>query len=284
MIAADLARAVLVLVLVAKHDTTMTAFAVAFGLSTATIVFNPAAASLVPDVVDDDELVTANTALWTSAVASWIVLASLAGAVIAAFDVGAAFAVNAVSYVLSALFLSRLRAGRSPGDITVAGWRSVREGIAAVRSHPLLARLAVVQVLASLSAGATSGLLVVLAAENLGVGASGFGALLAAIGVGAGRRPHAAAALDTPSAAAVAVRALRGARWRRSRPRVHDQPGSGRGGPGRLWDEHLDGDDRVPVHGLDRGARADSRSRLRPLRRCLERRPPGLARYWRPAR
>ena len=185
MILADLSRVIVVVVLVVWHDTTATAFAVAFGLSTAALLFNPAAASLVPDVVDDDELVAANSALWTTAVASQIVLAPLAGAVIAAFGVGPAFAVNAGSYLVSAAFLSRMRAGRDPADLAVGGWHSVRDGIAAVRSHPLLARLAVVQVLASLSAGATSGLLVVLAADELEVGASGFGLLLTAIGIGA---------------------------------------------------------------------------------------------------
>lgn len=185
MIVADLVRAALVFVLVVWNDTTASAFAVAFGLSTATMLFNPAAASLVPDVVDEEELVSANAALWTTAVGSQILLAPLAGAVIAAFGVGPAFAINAASYVLSALFLARLQAGRNPADIAVPGWHTAREGIAAVRSHPLLARLAVVQVLASLSAGATSGLLVVLAADALQIEASGFGILLAAIGIGA---------------------------------------------------------------------------------------------------
>lgn len=185
MIAADLVRAVLVLVLVVSHTSAATAFAVAFGLSTASLLFNPAAASLVPDVVDDDELITANAALWTTAVTSQIALAPLAGAVIAAWGVGAAFAVNAASYMLSAIFLTELRAGRTPADAIVGGWAAVREGVIVVRSHPLLARLAVVQVLASLSAGSTSGLLVVLAADAFDVGPSGFGLLLGAIGVGA---------------------------------------------------------------------------------------------------
>ena len=65
----------------------------------------------------------------------------------------------------------------------------MREGIAVVRSSPLLRRLAIVQVLASMSAGATSGLLVVLAVERLDVGPSGFGALLACIGAGAALGP-----------------------------------------------------------------------------------------------
>lgn len=185
MIGADLARAAVVSTLVYANTSTAVVFAVAFGLSTLSLLFNPAASSLVPEVVEADELVTANSALWTAAVASQIVLAPLAGAVIAWFGVGPAFAVNAASYVLSAVFLAPLRAGRTVGDVAVPGWEAVRQGIAAVRSHPLLARLAAVQVLASLSTGATSGLLVVLAADALGVGASGFGLLLGAIGVGA---------------------------------------------------------------------------------------------------
>jgi hypothetical protein len=61
----------------------------------------------------------------------------------------------------------------------------VAAGIDAVRRHVLLRRLAVVQALAALSAGGTSGLLIVLAVERFGVDAGGFGLLLAAIGVGA---------------------------------------------------------------------------------------------------
>lgn len=185
MVAADLVRAALVAAVAAWHDTTAMAFAVAFGLSVGALLFNPAAGSLVPEVVEDDELVAANSALWTTAVAAQVVLAPLAGALIASVGVGAAFAVNALSYVASALCLAGLRAGRTPADVSVPGWRSAREGISAVRSHPLLARLAVVQVLASLSTGATSGLLVVFAADALDVGPSGFGGLLAAIGAGA---------------------------------------------------------------------------------------------------
>jgi ABC-type enterobactin transport system permease subunit len=49
----------------------------------------------------------------------------------------------------------------------------------------LLRLLALVQLLAALSAGATSALLVVLAARQLRLGPDGFGLLLAAIGVGA---------------------------------------------------------------------------------------------------
>lgn len=185
MVTADLVRAGVVSLLVVIHSSMTAVFAVAFVLGAAALFFNPAASALVPDAVEEGELVAANTALWTTAVAAQIALAPLAGLLIAHFGVGVAFAINAASYVVSAAFLVGLRAGGVPAAIEIRGWLAVREGVRAVRSHPLLARLAAVQVLASLSAGATSGLLVVLSADALGVGPSGYGGLLAAVGAGA---------------------------------------------------------------------------------------------------
>ena len=94
MIIADLARGALVTVLVITHSHVGVAFAVAFGLSVGSLVFNPAASSLVPEVVDESDIVKANTALWTVAVSAQVVLAPLAGVIIAASGVGPAFAVG----------------------------------------------------------------------------------------------------------------------------------------------------------------------------------------------
>ena len=189
MIGADLLRAALVGTLAFVHGEVAIAYAVAFGVSVGSVFFNPSASSLVPDVVNEDELVDANTALWTVAVAAQVILAPLAGALIASAGVGAAFAVNAASYAVSALLLRRVPVDAPRASIAVRGWSAVRDGVRVVRRSPLLARLAVVQVLASLSAGATSGLLVVLAGDWLGVGPSGFGVLLACIGAGAAVGP-----------------------------------------------------------------------------------------------
>ena len=123
--------------------------------------------------------------MWATAVTAQIALAPLAGLVIGVWGVEVAFAINAATFVASALLLVGLQAGRTPADIDVRGWAGVLAGVQTVRGDPLLARLAAVQVLASMSAGATSGLLVVLADRWLGVGPGGFGTLLAAIGVGA---------------------------------------------------------------------------------------------------
>jgi len=189
MIGADLLRAAVALVLVAVADSVGVAYAVAFGLSAGAVVFNPAAGSLLPEVVDEDDVVTANSAMWTAAVTAQIALAPLAGFVVAAWGVEVAFAINAATFAVSALLLVGLRAGRTPAELAVRGWSGVLAGVQTVRADPLLARLAVVQVLASMSAGATSGLLVVLADRWLGVGPGGFGTLLGAIGVGAAAGP-----------------------------------------------------------------------------------------------
>ncbi len=189
MVGADLFRAACALMLVVVADSVGVAYAVAFGLAAGAVMFNPAAASLLPEIVGDDDVVTANSAMWTAAVTSQIALAPIAGFVIAAWGVEVAFAINAATFVGSALLLIGLRAGRTPPEVVVRGWTGLLGGMHAVRADPLLVRLAVVQVLASMSAGATSGLLVVLAERWLSVGPGGFGSLLAAIGIGAALGP-----------------------------------------------------------------------------------------------
>ncbi len=61
MLAADLARTLLAAALAFAHGTPALAYAVAFGLSTGALAFNPAASSLLPEVVEADELVAANS-------------------------------------------------------------------------------------------------------------------------------------------------------------------------------------------------------------------------------
>lgn len=190
MVGADLLRAGLAGSLVLVSSSVALAYVVAFGLATGALVFNPASTSLVPELVEEDELVDANTALWTVAVVAQVILAPTAGLLISAFGVRVAFAANAASYVASALVLRRLPAGAQPASGTRTSRRAALVvGLSAVRASPLLSRLAVVQVLAALSAGATGGLLVMLAEQHLGVGPSGFGVLLASIGAGAALGP-----------------------------------------------------------------------------------------------
>lgn len=189
MVTADLARVLLAGALAVWHDSAPVAYAVAFGLSCGQVFFSPAAQSLLPSVVDDDELVAANSGIWTAAVTAQILVAPVAAllAVNVGFEV--AFAVNAASFALSAAVLRGLRepARTKPVQVT-SPFAHAREGLVALAALPLLKALAAGQFLAALSAGATSALLVVLAQDRLG-GGSSFGLLVAAIGAGAALGP-----------------------------------------------------------------------------------------------
>ncbi|MEW6154455.1 MAG: MFS transporter [Actinomycetota bacterium] len=191
MVASDVGRGLLALALVAVHDRLWAVYVIAFGLAALSTFFSPAAVSLVPALVErEEDLVGANAVLTSSAVLSQIVLAPVAGAMVAIAGPGPAFAFNAVTFFLSAALLARLRAPRPPQRVAARSYRQdVAEGLALIRSSPLLRSLAEVQALAALSAGATSALLVVLAERHLGAGPERYGMLLTAIAVGQGVGP-----------------------------------------------------------------------------------------------
>ena len=121
---------------------------------------------------------------------SQIFLAPLAGLVVVTAGFQAGFALNALFYLLSALVLRGLTVPR-----LVAGGerrhllRDAADGAQYLLRDPAAASARVVQLLAALSAEATSALLVVYAREALDVTDPGYGALLAAIGVGAALGP-----------------------------------------------------------------------------------------------
>ena len=190
MVAADLVRAALVTLLALSHDSLWLVLAVAIGTSAGTVFFNPAAGSVLPALVRTDALVAANSGIWTAAVLSQILLAPLAGLVVATAGFSAGFALNALSYAASALVLRGLAVPGPPAHLERRRLlRDAGEGARHLVGDRLLRALAVAQLLAALSAGATSALLVVYAGESLGVSGSGYGALLSAIGVGAALGP-----------------------------------------------------------------------------------------------
>jgi MFS family permease len=176
-------------VLVVWHDSAPVAYAVAFGLSCGQVFFSPAAQSLLPSLVDSDELVAANSGVWTAAVTAQIAVAPVAALLAVHVGFGPAFAVNAASFALSAVVLRGVREPERTAPVQVSSpFAHARDGLAALAALPLLKALAAGQFLAALSAGATSALLVVLAQDRLG-GRGGFGVLVAAIGVGAAIGP-----------------------------------------------------------------------------------------------
>ena len=90
-------------------------------------------------------------------------------------------------------YVKKLRGLRVPAAPEHLGRRRLfadaREGVRVLVQHRLLRALATGQLLAALSAGATSALLVVLAEDHLGATGSQYGLLIGAIGIGAALGP-----------------------------------------------------------------------------------------------
>lgn len=188
MLAADVWRMLLAAALPLVDHSVVAVYLVAVGLSIGAVFFNPSAQAVLPAVVERDELIAANSALWTGAVLAQILLGPLAGGVVAVLGTAPAFWLNAATYAASAAILVRLAVPHVPPAATgprANWWTQVTAGIRAIAGERTLRLLATVQLLAALSAGATSALLIVLATDHLGVGPDGFGLLLGAIGVGA---------------------------------------------------------------------------------------------------
>lgn len=190
MIGSDLFRLALMVVLALWHDAPAGVYAIAFSLSVGAAFFNPAAGSVLPALVRKEALVAANSGIWTAAVLSQIVLAPVAGLLVTQLGYGPAFTINAISYALSALVLRGLHVTGHVEQVQRGRLLAeAREGVTVLLREPLLRALGVGQLLAALSAGATSALLVVLAEDHLGVTGPGYGILIGAIGIGAALGP-----------------------------------------------------------------------------------------------
>lgn len=211
LITADLVR-VAAAACLAAVPAPATALGIAFVLAAATAVFSPASAALVPRLVASDALPTANSMQWTAGVLLQLVLAPVAGLLVASASIRVPFALNAASFAVSALILTgvphqpALAIGRS-------GLRQLPEALRIFRHSTLMPPLIAMQALAALAVGATSALLVVLAQRGYGLTPTGYGLWLAAIGCGALVGPLVLGALRRVAAPTVVsgAYALRGA-------------------------------------------------------------------------
>lgn len=190
MIAADVVRgcAVLGFLLVTSADRVWLAYLVTAIMVSATGFFEPSRSATVPTIVGRERLVAANaisTGTWSAMLA---IGASLGGLVAATLGRDAAFLINALSFFLSAGFLWQLRVPDRPVEgRAAAGLAGIREGLAYMRAHADVARIAFVKGGWALVGGALL-LLTVFGDRVFRIGNSadaGIGVLYGARGVGA---------------------------------------------------------------------------------------------------
>lgn len=195
MIVSDLLRALVVLgfLFVRRADQLWIIYVLTvaqLGLST---FFEPAKTAAIPSIVSDRELVPANAI--TSV--TWSVMltlgAAIGGIVTGWFGTDVAFVLDALTFVLSAVLIARVRIpereGRKKGKLTLGGALGVSEtieGARYVRNRPRVLALLLVKPAWGLGGGILT-LLAVFGERIFPVGksaATGIGVLFAARGIG----------------------------------------------------------------------------------------------------
>jgi MFS family permease len=146
----------------------------------------PAAMALLPRLVGESRLGPANALLHTVQEIGVVLGPAIGAALLLVAPDYAAFLVNAGSFAFSAGLISGIRRGAGRGAATDArgAGQQFRHGLRTAWSTRFVVPLILVVAAAELVYGAQTVQLVVYADEELGLGAAGYGWLLAASGVG----------------------------------------------------------------------------------------------------
>lgn len=196
MMTCDLLRAVVVLgfLLVRDADHVWLVYALTFAQMSLASFFDPAEAAAIGASVEQHEVVTANTlqgATWSAMLG---VGAVLGGALTALAGRDASFVVDALSYLLSAAFISRAVIARPEQPPAAETWSGrlglddLRAGFQLVARNPAVRRVLYVKSSWSLAGGAALVLYAVMGSRLFAVAGSpeaGVGILLAMRGAGA---------------------------------------------------------------------------------------------------
>lgn len=190
LIAADLARAALfgsVPVAWALDVLTLTQLCVVVLLTgVGTVFFDVANQSYLPQVVGRTQLVAANARLVSLDGVNTIAGRGVAGFLVALLTAPAAIAADAVSYLVSAYLITRMRHREERPERTRASlWREVGEGVGFVVRHPILRAVAISGALANLSIVLVLTMLPIVFVRDLGLGPGVLGLWLAGGGAGA---------------------------------------------------------------------------------------------------
>ena len=189
LLAGDLLRCALMLGLaavVAGHGPVVLVIALTALASAAGSAERPAALALLPRLVGESRLGPANALLHRVRDLGVIVGPAIGAVLLVVAPDFVAFIVNAGTFAVSAALISTLR--RRPSVAVAHEERGaaaqLRHGLRTARSSPFVVPLLVVLAMVGFTYGAQTVQLVVYAERELGLGAEGYGYLLAAAGVG----------------------------------------------------------------------------------------------------
>lgn len=155
--------------------------------STLVAVFSPAAMAALPDLVEESDLLRANSLQEMTAQGALVFGPALGGALLAMMGVGAAFLTTAVAYAVSSACMLALRLSRRPGNAaaeSASPWQELVGGFAVLRDFPVIATMLGLFAAGNFLLVPVTVFLPYYAKEVFAVGAGGLGMLEGSLGVG----------------------------------------------------------------------------------------------------
>ena len=195
MIASDLVRAMVALcfILTVRRTDTWLLYILSGLLMGASPFFTSGRSSILPAIATREELHTANSLTQTTQWTTLTIGTFLAGASVMQFGYQWAFAGNALSFVISALCISRLylpgrgfrpaRAALTEAEV-VRPWHEYTEGLRYMRGHPLIFGIALIGVGWATGGGAAQILFSIFGELVFNRGPAGIGIIWGCAGIG----------------------------------------------------------------------------------------------------
>jgi MFS family permease len=185
MILTDVVRAAAVATLLVGTPSVLHIYAVAFCLGTCGAVFQPSLQATIPNIVDRDRLVAANSLIAGTYYFAVMAGPPVGGFLVARFAAESVFAINAVSFVVSALLIASVPiATRVAEDARGPVARELRDGLRYVVTTRLVRSLLLVMGIVIVAAGTKAPLESLFVLNTLSLGAQALGLLAGSWGLG----------------------------------------------------------------------------------------------------
>jgi DHA3 family macrolide efflux protein-like MFS transporter len=184
LIVSPLVSAVFVALLVFVHPVALI-FLVEAAQTIAGMVFEPAVDAAMPNIVELEQLVQANSLSRITSTVSILVGGLAGGVVVSSLGAPFAFGLDAVSFLVIAVLVTTVHVREERASPSVASIeRELLEGVRYLRERPLVANVVAAGALFVVAPSAMFTLGIVFAESVLHAGPAGYGALLTGLGAG----------------------------------------------------------------------------------------------------